>query len=808
MLVSYRWLQNYVDLTGVTAKELAEKITRSGIEVETVESVISDTTGIKVGYVVERIPHPGADKLSICKVDVGEEELLQIVCGAKNVDSGQKVAVATVGAVLPGNFKIKKAKLRGELSQGMICSLQELGFEGKVISKDYSEGIYNFPKEVEVGTDALEALNGYDEILELGLTPNRSDCLSMLGVAYEVAAILGKEVKFPEANVTSSTENSKEYISVTVEDKKANPLYMAQVVKNVKIGTSPQWLQNRLMNAGIRPINNVVDITNFVLLEYGQPLHAFDYDQLGSKEIKVRRATEGEEMVTLDGVKRTLKSDYLVITNGETPVALAGVMGGANSEVTNETTTVLVESAYFASDVVRQASKELGLRSESSARFEKGIDPLRTPLALKRAVALLEELAGGEVVSEPVVSEGELPTPTIITITAERVNGVLGTTISVEEMKSILEKLQFDVATVGNTLTITVPTRRGDITIEEDIVEEIGRLYGFDNLPLTLPVTPSTPGKLTHEQSMRRTIRRYLEGAGLYQTVTYSLTSQEKVNDFVVPENKVKAIPLAMPMSEERALLRLSLLPHLLEVVSYNQNRKVEDVSIFEMSSVFVPVENELLPSERPRLSGAISGVVFEHNWQGEKKVVDFYTVKGIVEGLLSYIGINEKITFERASIEDMHPGRTAALKLGETAIGFIGQVHPEKAKVLDIKETYVFDLDLGALTTLTEALEEMKYTSIPRFPSMTRDIAFVVDRSVTAGEIEKTIWENGGKLLKDVKLFDLYQGDKIESDKKSLAFSMKYFDPERTLTDEEVTKTHESILKAVQETTGAIVRG
>jgi phenylalanyl-tRNA synthetase beta chain len=558
MLVSYKWLQDYLDLSGVCADELAEKITKSGIEVEGVEVLNEGITGVVVGHVVERVQHPNADKLSKCQVDIGQGEPVQIICGAPNVAQGQKVAVATVGAVLPGNFKIKKAKLRGEESNGMICSLTELGMEAKIVPKEYSEGIFVFPQDAEVGTDALALLNRDDEVLELGLTPNRADCLSMLGVAYEVAAILGREVKLPEIDLQPVNEKATDYITVKVEANEDNPLYAAKVIKNVKIGPAPLWMQTRLMSAGIRPHNNVVDITNYILLEYGQPLHAFDYDRLGSKEILVRRAQDGEKFTTLDDVERTLTSDHLVITNGTEPVALAGVMGGANSEVSADTTTVLLEAAYFTGGTVRKASKDHGLRSEASARFEKGVDPNRVRAAGERAAYLMAKYAGGEVLEGASEVDTLTVEPAVVSITLEKINSVIGTNLTVSEVEVIFERLQFTVTSEDETITVTAPTRRGDIKIEEDLIEEVARLYGYDNIPKTLPIGSATPGKLSDYQEKRRIVRQYLEGAGLYQAVTYSLTSEEKAAQFAL--EKRDFIRLAMPMSEDRSILRLFLL--------------------------------------------------------------------------------------------------------------------------------------------------------------------------------------------------------------------------------------------------------
>jgi phenylalanyl-tRNA synthetase beta chain len=804
MFVSYKWLQEYVDLTGITAKELADRITKSGIEVESVEVLNKGAKGVVVGHVLEREQHPNADKLSKCLVDIGEGEPVQIICGAPNVAKGQKVAVAKVGAVLPGNLKIKRAKLRGEESNGMICSLQELGVESKLVPKEYADGIFVFPSDAPVGADALELLNLDDEVLELGLTPNRADCLSMIGVAYEVAAILGRSVKLPTIELQENAENVRDYISVRVDAPQDNPLYAGRVVKNVKIGPSPLWMQTRLMAAGIRPHNNVVDITNYILLEYGQPLHAFDYDRLGSKEIVVRRAKAGETIVTLDDTKRTLTEDHLVITNGMEPVALAGVMGGANSEVRDDTTTVFIESAYFTSPVIRKASKDHGLRSEASTRFEKGIDPARTKEALDRAAALMAEYAGGEVVGGIVEVNTLKEKEVTVTITLDRINRVLGTTITKDEVATILTNLQFAFTEDDGTFTITVPSRRRDIAIEEDIIEEVARLYGYDRLPATLPVAEAKPGKLTPYQAKRRQVRRYLEDVGFFQAITYSLTSEEKAAMFAL--ETAEPIRLALPMSEERSVLRQSLLPHLLEVASYNRARQVENVAVYETGAVYLANGENELPNEKERLAGVLTGVWHAHLWQGEKKAVDFYVVKGILDGLFELLGLTNRIEYKQAKREHMHPGRTADILLDGKTIGFVGQLHPVVQKEYDLKETYVFEL---ALTDLLDAeVEDIRYSPIPRFPSITRDIALVVDENVVAGELQKAIIEAGGKLLKEVSIFDVYKGDRLPEGKKSIAFSLRYYDPERTLTDEEVTAVHEKVIQAVEQRFGATLRG
>lgn len=808
MLVSYNWLKDYVDINDVSAEELAEKITKAGIEVEQVEVLNKGIEGVVVGHVLECSKHPEADKLNICQVDLGEEEPKQIICGAPNVAAGQKVIVAKIGAVLPGNFKIKKAKLRGEASNGMICSLQELGIETKFVPKEYATGIFVFPFEVEVGSDPLEYLNLNDKVLELSLTPNRSDALSMLGVAYEVAAILSREVKLPKPVINEVKEKAADYIKITIDAKEDCPYYAARVVKGVKIGPSPLWMQMRLMAAGIRPINNVVDITNYILIEYGQPLHAFDYDRLGSKEILVRRAKQDEKFVTLDDQERTLKDDQLVITNGTEPIALAGVMGGANSEVHDGTVNVLIEAAVFKGLTVRKASKDHGLRSEASARFEKGIDPERTKEAGDRAAALMAELADGEVLEGVVAADYLQSTAVKVSVSTERINQVLGTSITTEEVANIFTRLQFDFTEENGNFTVTAPSRRRDIVIPEDLIEEVARLYGYDFIPTTLPVGDSTPGKLSQYQQKRRKVRKFLEGAGLSEAVTYSLTSSERALLYKDDTTKATPIRLSMPMSEERSTLRLSLVPHLLEAVAHNNARQLDDVALYEIGKVYLiedKIDNEQ-PNERENLAGAITGLWHSHSWQGEKKAVDFFVAKGILEGLFNVLGLNERITFEQGGKDGLHPGRTAIIKLDGDYIGFVGQVHPDEQKALDLDPTYVYELNLEKL--LRAEVKAIKYEAIPRYPSITRDIALVVDDSVIAGNVEEVIKEAGGTLLKEVSIFDLYQGEHLEKGKKSLAFSLRYFDPEKTLTDEEVSKAHEKVLQAVEEKLGAVLRG
>jgi phenylalanyl-tRNA synthetase beta chain len=807
MLISFNWLKDYVRLNDISAVDLAERLTRSGVAVDIVHSLNKGVSKVFIGHVIKCEQHPDADKLSLCQVDVGEEEPLQIVCGAKNIAEGQKVAVAKVGAVLPGNFKIKKAKLRGQASMGMICSLQELGIETKFVPKEMLEGIFVFPKDAEVGKDALEYLNLNDEVLELDLTPNRADCLNMIGVAYEVAAILNRDVTLPTPMLKTSTAKASDFIQVRVEAIEDNPHYQAIIIKDLKIAPSPLWLQNRLMASGIRPISNVVDVTNYVLLEYGQPLHAFDYDRFGSKEIVVRRATEGEEIITLDNSVRKLSKDHLVITNGTEPVAVAGVMGGAKSEVQTDTTTILLEAAYFNGATIRKASKDLGLRSDSSVRFEKGIDPNRVALAAKRAAQLMCELAGGEVL-EGVVEVNELvANPLTVEISLQRINKALGTELKIGVVAEIFKRLQFLYSQKEAGFTVFVPTRRGDITIEADLIEEVARLYGYDQIPTTLPIGLTTAGSLTESQKRRRKVRRYLESVGLDQAITYSLTSASKAKGFANKSIDLTPVSLAMPMSEDRSTLRTSLIPHVLDVVQYNQNRKITDLAIYEVGSIFLSAEKQLTkqPVETEMVAGALTGIWESHLWQGEKKKVDFFVAKGILEGLFKLLGIDAKIRFQSVQKDSLHPGRTAAILFDGKEIGFVGQVHPSLQKELALNETFVFQLDLTAV--LSDNEKEVFYDPIPKYPSISRDIALVVGEKIDAQVVKDVIIDNGGELLKSVQLFDLYQGEKIESGVKSLAFSLTYFDPTRTLTDEEVTKIHHQVLAGLEEKLAVTLR-
>ncbi|HSU79365.1 MAG TPA: phenylalanine--tRNA ligase subunit beta [Candidatus Angelobacter sp.] len=807
MLVSYNWLKDYVDLTGVSPVELAERITKAGIEVEHVHFLGEGIKGVVVGYVESKVTHPNADKLNVCQVNLGEETV-QIICGAPNVAAGQKVAVATAGATLPGNFKIKKAKLRGEVSNGMICSLGELGVEQKLVPKEYADGICVLDEEAKVGEDALPYLNLDDTILELDILPNSAHCMNMIGMAYEVAAILDRPVMIPQPVVEEIAQPASERIRVIVEPTNEVPFYGVRMIEGVKIGPSPRWIQNRLIASGIRPISNVVDITNYVMLEYGQPLHAFDFNEFGSDQVVVRRAEPGEIMVTLDDQERQLVDTDLLITNGERSMGLAGVMGGANSEVKPTTSTILLESAIFDSRAVRKTSSRLQLRTDASARYEKGIDRNRVVPAANRAAELMTLYAGGTVL-QGVVHEGEPEVPpTVIEMPVQKINKVLGTSFEADMIVSVLKRLDFGVELNGGTLIVKVPARRPDVTIPEDLVEEVGRIYGYDHVPSTLPKGTSSEAGLTAFQAKRRQVERYLTGAGLKQAITYSLTSPERMTAIEPLKGELlEPVRLAMPMSEERAVLRKSLLPDLLQVVTYHLNRQMSDVFLFEMGKVFLKQEGETtLPVEREYVSGALTGHFQSESWHQKGQLIDFYGVKGLLDGLFARLGLTERITYQPSERKGLHPGRTATISFDDQVIGFLGQVHPELQASWDLTNTIVFECDLTTL--LSAEVEPVTFASLPRYPSITRDIALVVDTDVLAGELEEVILQAGGSLLKDAHLFDLYMGEHLEQGKKSLAFSLTYYNPEKTLTDEEVGTIHEKVLTAVHEKLGAVLRG
>ncbi|HHB0522717.1 TPA: phenylalanine--tRNA ligase subunit beta [Staphylococcus aureus] len=800
MLISNEWLKEYVTIDD-SVSNLAERITRTGIEVDDLIDYTKDIKNLVVGFVKSKKKHPDADKLNVCQVDIGEDEPVQIVCGAPNVDAGQYVIVAKVGGRLPGGIKIKRAKLRGERSEGMICSLQEIGISSNYIPKSFESGIYVFSEAQVPGTDALQALYLDDQVMEFDLTPNRADALSMIGTAYEVAALYNTKMTKPETTSNELDLSANDELTVTIENEDKVPYYSARVVHDVTIEPSPIWMQARLIKAGIRPINNVVDISNYVLLEYGQPLHMFDQDAIGSQQIVVRQANEGEKMTTLDDTERELLTSDIVITNGQTPIALAGVMGGDFSEVKEQTSNIVIEGAIFDPVSIRHTSRRLNLRSESSSRFEKGIATEFVDEAVDRACYLLQTYANGKVLKDR-VSSGELGAfITPIDITADKINRTIGFDLSQNDIVTIFNQLGFDTEINDDVITVLVPSRRKDITIKEDLIEEVARIYGYDDIPSTLPVFDKvTSGQLTDRQYKTRMVKEVLEGAGLDQAITYSLVSKEDATAFSMQQRQT--IDLLMPMSEAHASLRQSLLPHLIEAASYNVARKNKDVKLFEIGNVFFANGEGELPDQVEYLSGILTGDYVVNQWQGKKETVDFYLAKGVVDRVSEKL--NLEFSYRRADIDGLHPGRTAEILLENKVVGFIGELHPILAADNDLKRTYVFELNFDALMAVSVGY--INYQPIPRFPGMSRDIALEVDQNIPAADLLSTIHAHGGNILKDTLVFDVYQGEHLEKGKKSIAIRLNYLDTEETLTDERVSKVQAEIEAALIEQ-GAVIR-
>ncbi|GGB92741.1 phenylalanine--tRNA ligase subunit beta [Staphylococcus nepalensis] len=800
MFISKEWLETFVEINQ-PVNVLAERITRTGIEVDDIIDYTKDIKNLVVGHIQTKAPHPDADKLSLCQVDIGEAEPVQIVCGAPNVDAGQTVIVATVGGRLPGGVKIKRAKLRGERSEGMICSLQEIGISSNLVPKQFEEGIYNFTSDIKPGTNALKALYLDDQVMEFDLTPNRADALSMVGTAYETAALYNVPMIRPETQSQESTKQATDEMRISVQNKDKVPYYSARIVNDVKIQPSPEWIQMRLIKAGIRPINNVVDISNYVLLEYGQPLHMFDQDQIRSKHIEVRQATTGEKMTTLDNQERALKDSDIVITNGDTPIAIGGVMGGDFSEVTESTTNVVIEGAIFDSVSIRHTSRRLNLRSEASSRFEKGIATEFVDEAVDRACYLLQQYAEGTVLQGR-IAEGQLGQfVTPVNITVENVNETIGFNLSPEEIEAVFVRLGFETTREGNSLTVMVPSRRKDITIKEDLIEEIARIYGYDEIPSTLPVFKQvTPGTLTDRQAKTRVVKATLEGAGLNQAINYSLVDKTRATDFALQDRST--ISLLMPMSEAHSTLRQSLIPHLIDDVSYNVARSNHHVALYELGRVFFGNEENQLPDEVEYLSGILTGDYTVNTWQNKKEEIDFFVTKGIVDRIAEILDI--QFEYEAGEIDGLHPGRTAWVKLNEEIVGFVGELHPQTENNYDLKRTYVFELNYDKLMSVSVGY--INYEPIPRFPGVSRDIALVINRATPSAEIVKIIQNYGGDILQHAEVFDVYEGEHVAEDEKSIAIRLAYLDMHQTLTDDKVNGVHNRILEALQ-AKGATIR-
>lgn len=801
MLVSYKWLKELVDID-VSSAELAEKMSTTGIEVEGVEVPAEGLSKLVVGHVLscEDVPET---HLHLCQVDTGDDEPRQIVCGAPNVQAGINVIVAIPGARIADNYKIKKGKIRGMESLGMICSLQELGLPDAIIPKEFSEGIQILPDNAIPGDSIFSYLDLDDEIIELSITPNRADALSMRGVAHEVAAIYGKELKFPVKTPQESSKATSDLISVAIESDKVLT-YASRVVENVTVQASPQWLQNRLMNAGIRPINNVVDVTNYVLLYFGQPMHAFDFNKFESGDIVARQARNGEKIVTLDGEERDLIDQDIVITVNDKPVALAGVMGGKATEIDSHSKTVVLEAAVFDGKAIRKTSGRLNLRSESSSRFEKGVNYDTVIEALDFAAAMLEELAGGQVLAG-YLQAGQVPTePVQVLTTLDYVNVRLGTNLAYSDIEDVFAKLGFGLSGDAQAFTVSVPRRRWDISIQADLVEEIARIYGYDKLPTTLPEAGGTAGELTASQLLRRRVRAIAEGAGLTEIISYALTTPEKAQAFAIESSHLTE--LMWPMTIERSALRQNIVSGMLDTIAYNVARKQKNLAIYEIGKVFEQNADPKvdLPNERDTFAFALTGLVAEKDFQTQATAVDFYYAKGILESLFSKL--NLKVTFvAEKDMASMHPGRTARILLGEETIGFLGQVHPQVANDYDIPETYVAELNLQAIEANMASTQI--FTEISKQPAVSRDIALLVDDQLSHQDIVTIIEGLGLKYLESIKLFDVYAGTNIEPGKKSMAYSLTFQNPQESLRDEEVAKYMNKISEALLEKANAQVR-
>ncbi|MCK1212303.1 phenylalanine--tRNA ligase subunit beta [Streptococcus uberis] len=801
MLVSYKWLKELVAID-VPSAELAEKMSTTGIEVEGVEIPAEGLSKLVVGHVLscEDVPET---HLHLCQVDTGDDEPRQIVCGAPNVRAGIKVIVAIPGARIADNYKIKKGKIRGMESLGMICSLQELGLPDAIIPKEFSEGIQILPDNAIPGDSIFSYLDLDDEIIELSITPNRADALSMRGVAHEVAAIYGKELKFPVKTPQESSKATSDLISVAIESDKVLT-YASRVVENVTVQASPQWLQNRLMNAGIRPINNVVDVTNYVLLYFGQPMHAFDFNKFESGDILARQARNGEKIVTLDGEERDLIDQDIVIAVNDKPVALAGVMGGKATEIDSHSKTVVLEAAVFDGKAIRKTSGRLNLRSESSSRFEKGVNYDTVIEALDFAAAMLEELAGGQVLAG-YLQAGQVPTePVQVLTTLDYVNVRLGTNLAYSDIEDVFAKLGFGLAGDAQAFTVSVPRRRWDISIQADLVEEIVRIYGYDKLPTTLPEAGGTAGELTASQLLRRRVRAIAEGAGLTEIISYALTTPEKAQAFAIESSHLTE--LMWPMTIERSALRQNIVSGMLDTIAYNVARKQKNLAIYEIGKVFEQNADPKvdLPNERDTFAFALTGLVAEKDFQTQATAVDFYYAKGILESLFSKL--NLKVTFvAEKDMASMHPGRTARILLGEETIGFLGQVHPQVANDYDIPETYVAELNLQAIEANMASTQI--FTEISKQPAVSRDIALLVDDQLSHQDIVTIIEGLGLKYLESIKLFDVYAGANIEPGKKSMAYSLTFQNPQESLRDEEVAKYMNKISEALLEKANAQVR-
>lgn len=786
MKLSTNFVKDYVDID-VDLKTLAEDMTGVGNEYDSAEKLIN-ATNLVVGEVIECEMHPDSDHLHVCKVNVGNE-VLQIVCGAPNVRKGLKVIVALVGAELPGDFKIKAGKIRGVESNGMLCSIAELGLDSKFLRPEDKEGIHELPETAVPGDDPIKLMEMDDGVIDFELTANRGDLLSILGMAYEIGAIYDKKVKDIDLSYNQNNEDINNSFKVNVKTDNCS-IFLAKRVENVVIKESPAFIKNRLIASGIRPINNVVDISNYVMLEVGQPLHYYDADTLNGC-LEVRMAEENEKLTTLDDVERTLSSEDIVISDGKKAIGLAGVMGGAETEITENTKNIMIESAIFDNVKIRKTSKEI-LRSEASNRFEKGLDPNRTYMAIERSCHLLEKYADAKIVGGLVKYDTTSLEDTKIDVSLEKVNRVLGTTISKEDVLDVFRKLAFETEVNGDKITVSVPKRRIDISIEEDLIEEIGRIYGVNNIEGKLPSLPLKQG--SYNKTLRN-IRNKMIDLGLNETLSYILVNDKEATKYTT--DNVEIVKLLDPMTEERNTLRYSMIPSLVKIYEYNKARSQKDVSIFEIGKGFYKKDEQY--GENLKLCVLMTG---ERYLSVKSKQVDFYDIKGVAEELLDYLGYAGRYSFvvKDELPKEFHPYQTAQISVNNDIVGIIGKLHPNCTK----DNVYVLEINLDKL--LEKKTGKMKYKEISKFPSVKKDLAVVIDKDITSEEIAKQIKKLAGNLLLGSKIFDVYTGENIEENKKSIAYSLEFGAADRTLIDDEINSILEKIIAGLEKQ-GAIIR-
>lgn len=811
MQVSIKWLKDYIDFTE-TPEQLADKLTMAGIPVENVVDPGEGLEKVVTGRIEKLEPHQNSDHLQICTMNVGLAENIIIVTGAQNVAEGQVVPVAMVGAHLPNGMKISKGKLRGVASNGMLCSAQELKLDLEKLPEEQKTGIFILPSDTPVGIPAKDVLGLNDVVLEFELTANRADCFSVFGLVREIAAITSNKPHFPEIKVNED-DNTKlnDIFSVEIADPDLCSRFSTRMLKNVKIGPSPEWMQQRLEGAGIRSINNVVDVTNFVMIELGHPMHAYDYDKITGKKLIARRAIEGEELHTLDDTSRKAKGEMLVIADSEKAAGLAGIMGGFETEITDTTTTVVLESADFYGPCIRRTARACGLSSEASGRFERGVDSETTIKALDRAAQLLQEM-GACTVCEGIVDVYPNPKQAnYVTFTPEQINNHLGTNIAKDVMLNIITSVGFDVTKDENDeITVKVPSWRNDVTCMADISEEIARLHGFDKIKSTLPNGVSMQGTQSAKQTFIDKVKASLSSQGLYETISFALTNEETFNKLNIPQDSPlrKAVPIMNPLSDEYPLVRTTLLSSIFDNLARNLARKNDDVALFEVGSVFFPKALPVteLPDEVIKIAGAITGRRNAQGWNQANDMVDFYDAKGIIEELLADLRVT-RYTVEAGTHYAMHPGKTALFKKGRDVIATVGEVHPAVLSAYGItKPVYIFELD--ATTVMKYMAKDLKYKALPKYPATSRDLAMLVDVDVNAADIEKAMTKAASQNLTQITLFDVYTGKQVEEGKKSLAFSLTFQSNDKTLTDAEIDPAIEKIVAKLQKDFNANLRG